>query len=105
MTEIEINLCFTEIICSNRHSNPAGVEMKLIASTVLIVLSSLLLGGYALIWLAAPSTAVLIGTDSRIVFIHAIGGAGLLLAVMAFRELRRERNEAARLKQENESIV
>ncbi|MFT3762714.1 MAG: hypothetical protein QM761_08940 [Pseudoxanthomonas sp.] len=79
--------------------------MKLVASTALIVLSTLLLGFYVLIWLAAPSTASLIGAGSRVVFIHAIGVAGLLLAVMARRELCRERNEAARLKQENESIV
>ena len=79
--------------------------MKFVASTVLIVLSTLLLGFYALIWLAVPASASLAGTDSRVVFIHAIGLAGLALAVMALHELRRQRNEAARLKKEAEDFV
>ncbi|MFT4178295.1 MAG: hypothetical protein QM612_02360 [Thermomonas sp.] len=78
--------------------------MKLVASTTLTVLSSLLLGFYALVWLFSwtPLTGSI---DSRIVLIHAIGIAGTLLAVMALRELRRERAEAARLKAENEDFV
>ncbi|TAA11139.1 hypothetical protein EA658_15820 [Pseudoxanthomonas winnipegensis] len=78
--------------------------MKHVASTALIVLSTLLLGFYALILLLAPAKAF-DGSDSRVVLVHAIGLAGLALAVMAVRELRRQRHEALRLRQDSEGFV
>ncbi|MFT4197541.1 MAG: hypothetical protein QM601_06465 [Pseudoxanthomonas sp.] len=79
--------------------------MKHVASTVLIVLSTLLLGFYALIWSLAPQAKALTGHDNRTVLVHAIGAAGLAFAVLAFRELRDQRMQASRLKAENEEFV
>ncbi|WJI17112.1 hypothetical protein MWN52_07615 [Pseudoxanthomonas winnipegensis] len=78
--------------------------MKHVASTALTVLSTLLLGFYALILLTAPTKAF-DGPDSRLVLVHAMGLAGLALAVMAVRELRRQRHEALRLRQDSEGFV
>lgn len=79
--------------------------MKLVASTLLIVVSTLLLGFYALVWLLSPTPPNPLGGDSREIFVTAIGVAGLLLGIMALVELRRQRKEVARLKQENEGFV
>lgn len=77
--------------------------MKHVASTVLIVVSTLLLGFYALVWLLG--IAVPTSSDSRAIFVNAIGTAGLAFAALAFRELRRQRAEALRLQTENEEFV
>ena len=77
--------------------------MKLSPAITLTILSTLLLGFYLLVWLMSPTAPV--GTDSRDIFISAIGLAGLALAVMAIRELRAQKKIATRLKKENEGFV
>lgn len=77
--------------------------MKLAPAIVLTILSTLLLGFYAVVWLAWPRPPI--GSDALGIFISAIGLAGLVLAVMAVRELRLQKKIATQLKNENESFV
>ena len=78
--------------------------MKLFPAIVLTILSTLLLGFYALIW-QTWSNPPIAGTDSLSNFVNAIGLAGLVLAVMAIRELRAQKKIAMQLKNENEGFV
>ena len=77
--------------------------MRLSPAIVLTILSTLLLGFYALVWLAWPRPPI--GTDALSLFVTAIGLAGLVLAVMAIRELRLQKKIATQLKNENEGFV
>jgi|LNAP01.1.fsa_nt_gb hypothetical protein len=79
--------------------------MKLTALPVLIVLSTLLLGLYALIWLISPYFHHGNHGGSNPLLTHSIGVAGLALAAMAVRGLHRQRDEVAQLKADSEGFV
>lgn len=78
--------------------------MKHFAGTALVVLSTMLLGFYALVWLTSP-VPPLMRAGAVGVLLNAVGICGLVFAVMAFRELRLQAMAAKRIKQENEGFI
>ena len=82
--------------------------MKYTAGTALTVASTLLIGFWLLAWLLEADMAIVVsrhGNDSRDLLVNGIGLAGLLLAAMAFREVRLQKQAAEQLERENKSFV
>jgi hypothetical protein len=77
--------------------------MNHVAGTALVVLSTMLLGFYALVRLV--SSAAPIHANPAGLFVNAVVIAGSAVAVMAFGELSLQRKAAGQLKQDNEGFL